>query len=267
MTRPDQMQSPSLPELTTFPGEVVHADPSRPPILSAEHITVRFGGVTAVKDISLAVRPGEILGLIGPNGAGKTTLFNALTGFVRPSEGRVIFAGRDVTRVEPQIRARMGLARTFQVERPFEDLSVLENVLVAAFLKHRGRAAEDQAYAVLERVGLADRAAQPASQLNLARRRRLEMAKALALEPRVLFLDESIAGLNPPAQQEMVAMIRGLAQSGIGIVMVEHIMHVIMSLSDHVICMAFGELLAEGKPQDVAAHPDVIRAYPGADND
>ena len=267
MTGQNTPQNPALPELTEFRGEVIHADPKLPPILTAEHITVRFGGVTAVKDISLAVRPGEILGLIGPNGAGKTTLFNALTGFVRASEGRVTFQGRDITHVQPQVRAKMGLARTFQVERPFEDLSVLENVLVAAFLKHRGRQAEDHAYAVLERVGLADRAAQPASQLNLARRRRLEMAKALALEPKVLFLDESIAGLNPPAQQEMVALVRQLAQSGIGIVMVEHIMHVIMSLSDHVICMAFGELLAEGEPKHVASHPDVIRAYLGDDND
>ncbi|MEW6421366.1 MAG: ABC transporter ATP-binding protein [Deinococcota bacterium] len=241
--------------------------PSGPPLLAAEGITVRFGGVTAVKNVSLAVRPGEILGLIGPNGAGKTTLFNALTGFVRPSAGRVTFAGRDVTRVPPQVRARMGMARTFQVERPFEDLSVLENVLVASFLRHRGRAAEDRAYAVLERVGLTDRATQPAAELNLARRRRLELAKALALEPQMLFLDESIAGLNPPAQQEMVALIRSLAASGLGIVMVEHIMHVIMTLSDHVICMAFGELLAEGHPQAVATHPDVIRAYLGDEND
>ncbi|ASN83214.1 ABC transporter ATP-binding protein [Deinococcus ficus] len=257
---------PVLPELTTFPGDVIHA-PKGPPLLEAHGVTVRFGGVTAVKDISLAVRPGEILGLIGPNGAGKTTLFNALTGFVRASQGRVTYAGRDITHLPPQTRARLGMARTFQVERPFEDLSVLENVLVAAFLKYRGRAAEDHAYAVLERVGLADRAAQPAAQLNLARRRRLELAKALAMEPRLLFLDESIAGLNPPAQQEMVALIRELARSGLGIVMVEHIMHVIMSLSDHVICMAFGELLAEGDPHAVAAHPDVIRAYLGDDHD
>ncbi|MEF2279490.1 ABC transporter ATP-binding protein [Deinococcus sp. YIM 134068] len=260
------MTQPPLPELTTFPGQPVHT-PKGPPLLTAEGITVRFGGVTAVKDISLAVRPGEILGLIGPNGAGKTTLFNALTGFVRPSAGRVTFDGRDVTHIQPQARARLGMARTFQVERPFEDLSVLENVLVAAFLRHRGREAEDRAYAVLERVGLADRAVQPAAELNLARRRRLEIAKALALEPRMLFLDESIAGLNPPAQQEMVALVRTLAQSGLGIVMVEHIMHVIMSLSDHVICMAFGELLAEGHPQAVASHPDVIRAYLGDDHD
>ena len=238
-----------------------------PALFEAQHIVVTFGGLTAVNDLSLTLRSGEILGLIGPNGAGKTTLFNALTGFVKPSGGRVLLSGRDITRLQPQARARLGMARTFQVERPFEDLSVLENVLVAAFLRRSGRAAEDQAYAVLERVGLSDRAAQPASELNLARRRRLELAKALALEPRVLFLDEAIAGLNPPAQAEMVALIRELAGSGLGIVMVEHIMHVIMGLSDHVICMAFGELLAEGDPDTVAHHPDVIRAYLGEDDD
>ncbi len=237
------------------------------PLFEAQNVSVTFGGLKAVQNISLTLRPGEILGLIGPNGAGKTTLFNALTGFVTPSSGRVLLSGRDITRLQPQARARLGMARTFQVERPFEDLSVLENVLVAAFLHHSGKHAENKAYAVLERVGLADRAAQPAAELNLARRRRLELAKVLALEPRVLFLDEAIAGLNPPAQAEMVALIRELAASGLGIVMVEHIMHVIMGLSNHIICMAFGELLAEGDPLTVANHPDVIRAYLGEDDD
>lgn len=240
---------------------------TRSPLLEARHIQVRFGGNVAVKDLSVQVRPGEIVGLIGPNGAGKTTFFNALSGYVRPSQGQVLFEGRDITRLQPQARARLGMARTFQVERPFEDLSVLENVMVASFLHHRGHRAEDLAYRVLERVGLADRAGQTASELNLARRRRLELAKALALEPKLIFLDEAIAGLNPPAQAEMIGLIRELAESGLGIVMVEHIMQVIMSLSNHVVCMAFGELLAEGTPQHVAAHPDVIRAYLGDDDD
>ena len=251
----------------TAPATLSKSSSAAAPIFEAQHISVTFGGLTAVSDISLTLHPGQILGLIGPNGAGKTTLFNALTGFVKPSAGRVLLAGRDITKLQPQARARLGMARTFQVERPFEDLSVLENVLVAAFLHSSGKKAENRAYAVLERVGLSDRAAQPAAELNLARRRRLELAKVLALEPRVLFLDEAIAGLNPPAQAEMVELIRELAASGLGIVMVEHIMHVIMGLSDHVICMAFGELLAEGEPQEVAHHPDVIRAYLGEDDD
>ena len=139
--------------------------------------------------------------------------------------------------------------------------------MVASFLRHRGHQAEDLAYSVLERVGLSDRAGQPAAELNLARRRRLELAKALALEPRLLFLDEVIAGLNPPAQAEMIGLIQQLADGGLAIIMVEHIMQVIMTLSDHVVCMAFGELLAEGDPKFVANHPDVIRAYLGEDDD
>jgi branched-chain amino acid transport system ATP-binding protein len=237
------------------------------PLLEARNIRVQFGGNVAVHDISLSVRPGEIVGLIGPNGAGKTTLFNALTGFVRPFSGQVLYAGRDITRLTPQARAKLGMARTFQVERPFEDLSVLENVMVASFLHHRGSKAEDLAYSVLERVGLSDRAGQRAAELNLARRRRLEMAKALALEPKLLFFDEVIAGLNPPAQAEMIVLVQELADSGLAIVMVEHIMQVIMTLSNHVVCMAFGELLAEGDPRAVANHPDVIRAYLGEDDD
>ncbi len=238
-----------------------------PPLLQARDVRVQFGGLVAVKDLSLSLRPGEILGLIGPNGAGKTTLFNALSGFVKPAAGRVELLGRDVTGAAPERLARLGVARTFQVERPFEDLSVLENVLVASFLRRRGKAAREAAYATLERVGLADRALQPAAELNLARRRRLELAKALALEPKLLFLDEVVAGLNPPAQAEMIELIRTLAQGGIGVVMVEHIMQVIMSLSDHVICMAFGEKIGEGPPPQVASDPGVIAAYLGEDDD
>ncbi|HWG84893.1 MAG TPA: ABC transporter ATP-binding protein [Deinococcales bacterium] len=237
-------------------------------MLEVEGLSVRFGGLLAVHAVSLQLRPGEIIGLIGPNGAGKTTLFNALTGFVRPSTGRVRLDGQDVTGVPPHKLARLGVARTFQVERPFEDLTVLDNVMTASYLHHpRHAAARQHALSVLDRVGLADRADQKCSELNLARRRRLEIGKALALEPRVLFLDEVIAGLNPPAQAEMIEFVRSLAQGGAAIIMVEHIMRVIMSLSDHIICLAFGQVIATGKPAEVASNPAVIDAYLGGGED
>jgi branched-chain amino acid transport system ATP-binding protein len=234
--------------------------------LRAEGITVRFGGVTAVDDVSLSLRCGEILGLIGPNGAGKTTLFNALTGFVRPRAGKVFLFERDVTDAPPFRRARAGCGRTFQTERPFEELTVLENVLVPAFLIERLRpAAEALAMRALEQVGLLDRWDQPAMDLNLARRRRLELAKALAIRPRVLFLDEIMAGLNPPALREMIDFVARLRQQGLAILMVEHIMEAIIELSDHVVVMASGARIAEGAPRAVMSEPRVIEAYLGTD--
>jgi branched-chain amino acid transport system ATP-binding protein len=240
---------------------------ARAPILEAQGINVQFGGVKAVHDVSFTLSKGEIVGLIGPNGAGKTTLFNALTGFVKKT-GRVILEGQDISDAPPFQLPRLGVARTFQVERPFEDLTVLENVTISSFLHHpSSKDARRHALNILERVGLADRADQKCAELNLARRRRLEIGKALALEPKILFLDEVIAGLNPPAQAEMIVFVRGLADAGIGIVMVEHIMKVIMTLSDRVICMAFGEKIAEGTPQQVSNDPAVLDAYLGGIDD
>ena len=238
-----------------------------PAALEAEAVTVAFGGLTAVNRVSLTVEEGAIIGLIGPNGAGKTTLFNALTGHVRAS-GEVKLFGQRVTRLPAYARTRLGMGRTFQVERPFEGLTVLENVLIPAFLHTADRrVAEARARAALEQVGLSDRALQPSSDLNLARRRRLELAKALALEPKVLFLDELMAGLNPPALRDMISFVRGLADSGMAIVMVEHIMQAVTELCDRVVVLAFGERIAEGTPQQVTDDPRVIEAYLGGSDD
>ncbi|EHA16400.1 ABC transporter ATP-binding protein [Halomonas sp. HAL1] len=237
-----------------------------PSALRADGITVKFGGVVAVNDVSLDVEQGKILGLIGPNGAGKTTLFNALTGFVTPQAGRIYLYGKEITRLPPYMRTRVGIGRTFQTERPFEELTLLENVLVAAFLKEpKRKKAERLAMDVLEKVGLADRYDQPALDLNLARRRRLELAKALAVQPSVLFLDEMMAGLNPPALKDMIGFVRQLTDQNLTIVMVEHIMEAIIALSDHVIVMANGSVITEGLPNEVIKDPRVITAYLGED--
>lgn len=235
-------------------------------VLQADNIIVRFGGLVAVNDVSLTLKQGEILGLIGPNGAGKSTLFNAITGFAPVASGSVHFYGQDVTKMPPYMRTRHGMGRTFQTERPYEELTVLENVLVAAFLrKNKRKEAEEIALKALEKVGLSDRAHQLSTDLNLARLRRLELAKALALEPKVLFLDEIMAGLNPPALKEMIDMLRGLTATGISIVMVEHIMEAIIQLSNHVIVLAGGSKIAEGKALDVINDERVIEAYLGTD--
>ncbi|WP_432786105.1 Lipopolysaccharide export system ATP-binding protein LptB [Oligella sp. MSHR50489EDL] len=235
-------------------------------VLNANNITVKFGGLVAVDNVSLSLNQGQILGLIGPNGAGKSTLFNAITGFAPIYEGQVIFNDNDITSLAPYIRTRLGMARTFQTEQPYEELTVLENVLVAAFLKHDKRSdAEKIALKALEQVGMSDRANQLAIDLNLARLRRLELAKALALEPKILFLDEIMAGLNPPALKEMVMLIRELTETGISIIMVEHIMEAIIELCDHVIVLANGKQIAEGKALDVINDQTVIEAYLGTD--
>lgn len=235
-------------------------------VLKAENIKVQYGGLIAVNEVSVSLKKGEVLGLIGPNGAGKSTLFNAITGFAPISQGQVQFFDEDVTRLPPYVRTRIGMGRTFQTERPYEDLTVMENVLVAAFLKNpRRKDAERVAMSALEKVGLSDRASQLSSDLNLARLRRLELAKALALDPKVLFLDEIMAGLNPPALKEMIEFLRTLTASGMSIVMVEHIMEAIIQLSDHVVVLASGSKIAEGSAKEVINNEKVIEAYLGTD--
>ncbi len=222
----------------------------------------------AVEDVGFDVAEGEILGLIGPNGAGKTTLFNLVSGYLRPTRGSVLLFGREVTGFAPFALARLGVSRTFQVVRPFLRLSVLENVMVGSFLRNRrARDAEAGALEVLALLGMEKLADAPASALTLAARKRLEIAKALALRPRLLLLDEVVAGLNPSEVAATIEVIRRIRQGGLTIVIVEHILKVIMGLSDRVVVLDHGRKLAEGSPAQVAANPEVIAAYLGSAED
>lgn len=234
------------------------------PVLNVQSVTMAFGGLRAVDDVSFDVKPGEIVGLIGPNGAGKTTLFNVISGYLKPTQGRIFFHGDDITGKPPYDLAKIGIGRTFQIVKPFAGLSVLENVMVAVLLKHPSKKnAEANAHAVLEFTGLLDKAHMPASSLTLPERKRLEIAKALALEPSLLLLDEVMAGLNPTEVKETTGLIQQVRDRGVTVLLIEHNMRVIMSLSHRVIVLNYGEKIAEGSPKEVAENPLVIKAYLG----
>jgi branched-chain amino acid transport system ATP-binding protein len=233
-------------------------------ILQLRDITKRFGGLTANSAISVEVQQGELLGLIGPNGAGKSTLFNIIAGAYQPTSGTILFEGKDITGLSAAARCALGIARTFQVPRSFESMTVFDNVMVGAFVRNAGsKAARHGTVDALEFAGLGRRAAAPASELTPPERRRLEMARALATKPKLLLLDEVLTGLTPSEAAQGVELIRKISGLGVTIVMVEHVMEVVMPLVDRAIVLDLGSVLCQGKPADVVRDPAVIKAYLG----
>ena len=236
-----------------------------PPLLELASVTKRFGGLVANKDVSFAIEEHDIVGLIGPNGAGKTTLFNCITGFMHPEEGHIRFAGADITQARPERICGHGVARTWQLVRTFGRMTVMENIISGALKRtNRVREARIRAARLLEFTGLAARAELPAANLTLADKKRLEIARALATEPRLLLLDEAMSGLTPAETADAVTLVRRIhAELRVAICVVEHVMEVVMPLSRRVVVLEYGQKIADGLPEEIARNEQVITAYLG----
>lgn len=235
-------------------------------ILRIEHLSKHFGGLKAVNDFSMTVEKGEIHALIGPNGAGKTTLFNLISGFLTPSEGKIIFDGKNITNDKPYHLCSKGLVRTYQIVQPFRGMTTLDNVMVGGFTHtNHVSVAREKAMRALQIVKLDQKADVQARNLNLCEQKRLEVARALATEPKLIMLDEVMAGLNPTEVAEVMDIVLEIRNLGITIVIIEHIMQAVMSISDNITVLSFGQKIAEGVPSEIATNPEVISVYLGSD--
>jgi branched-chain amino acid transport system ATP-binding protein len=236
------------------------------PLLKVQGVSKHFGGFTALSEVSIAIAPGERFGLIGPNGSGKTTLINCISGSLRNEGGSIEFQGEEISKLPAYRRTRMGIARSFQIPRPFHSMSVIENLLVPyEYVVHlKESEAEEQAMGVLKRIGLADKAHARANQLSQVELRKLELARAMAARPRLLISDEAMAGLSGSEVDEVLKILFGLNAEGITIIMIEHIMQAVMRFSQRVICLDAGKIICEGTPETIVSNPAVQKAYLGA---